>query len=209
MTTREKILNAVNSLKSFKRGSETHKTIVQEFNKARKKKYTTDTAYCAMTLWYILKLAGLDNKWVTESCTQSYNNAKKNKNFKILDIRKAQAGDVVFFDWDKSGDCDHVGILLQRNGSYCTVYEGNAGALNGGGGAVVRQINTKIKCAVSFLPTGDVNGDGTVNAKDALQALRHAVGKTELNAEAQHQADVNGDGKINAKDALEILNMKG
>ncbi len=52
---------------------------------------------------------------------------------------------------------------------------------------------------------GDVNEDKEVNAKDALEVLKFAVGKTTLSGEAQLRADVNLDDKINAKDALDIL----
>ena len=52
---------------------------------------------------------------------------------------------------------------------------------------------------------GDVNEDKDINAKDALEVLKFAVGKTVLSEEAQLRADVNLDDAINAKDALEIL----
>ncbi len=52
---------------------------------------------------------------------------------------------------------------------------------------------------------GDVNADGTVDARDALLTLQHAVQKTTLTAAQQARADVNGDKTIDAKDALKIL----
>ena len=52
---------------------------------------------------------------------------------------------------------------------------------------------------------GDVDGDDEVSAKDALEALKSAVGKTILSADQQKAAEVDGDGQIGAKDALEIL----
>ncbi len=52
---------------------------------------------------------------------------------------------------------------------------------------------------------GDVNNDGKIDAKDALEVLKFAVGKTELTETQQLAAEVTGDGKIDAKDALEIL----
>ena len=53
--------------------------------------------------------------------------------------------------------------------------------------------------------SGDINADGNINAKDALEALKSAVGKVKLNDAQKAAADVNGDGNVNAKDALEIL----
>ncbi len=52
---------------------------------------------------------------------------------------------------------------------------------------------------------GDVNEDGEINAKDALEVLKFAVGKTLLTQKQQKAAEVIGDEDINAKDALEIL----
>ncbi len=52
---------------------------------------------------------------------------------------------------------------------------------------------------------GDINGDKTINAKDALVALKYAVGKCVLTPQEVILADVNKDNFVNAKDALEIL----
>ena len=52
---------------------------------------------------------------------------------------------------------------------------------------------------------GDVNGDGKLDAKDALEVLKFAVDKITLTSEQQVVANVNKDQKIDAKDALEIL----
>jgi hypothetical protein len=57
---------------------------------------------------------------------------------------------------------------------------------------------------------GDVNGDGQVNAKDAVEILIDAARRstkqlTLFTAEQEALADVNGDNSINAADATEIL----
>ncbi len=52
---------------------------------------------------------------------------------------------------------------------------------------------------------GDVNLDRAVNAVDALQVLRHAVGKITLTEASLAAADFRQDGVINAVNALEIL----
>ncbi|MBQ2117685.1 MAG: hypothetical protein II192_01365, partial [Clostridia bacterium] len=66
---------------------------------------------------------------------------------------------------------------------------------------------------VALLLWGDANGDGTVNAKDALQISRYAAGKGsvfgsssdgEWEAYRFAAADVNGDGLVNSRDALQI-----
>lgn len=52
---------------------------------------------------------------------------------------------------------------------------------------------------------GDVNADESIDAKDALETLKSAVGKVKLTEDAALRADVNLDDKIDAKDALDIL----
>ncbi len=52
---------------------------------------------------------------------------------------------------------------------------------------------------------GDVNGDTKVDAKDALEVLKAAVGKVELTDAQKLVAEVDGQEGINAKDALQIL----
>lgn len=55
--------------------------------------------------------------------------------------------------------------------------------------------------------SGDIDGDGSVNAGDALWALKYAVGKTNMTDAQKQAADLNGDGYINAVDALTILKI--
>ena len=52
---------------------------------------------------------------------------------------------------------------------------------------------------------GDVDGDGTVNAADALQALQAATAKVTLSVIEEQAADVDQSGDIRANDALMIL----
>lgn len=55
------------------------------------------------------------------------------------------------------------------------------------------------------LEAGDLSADRNVDAKDALLALKYAVGKIGLHTRQIDLADVNEDGAVNAKDALQIL----
>ena len=53
---------------------------------------------------------------------------------------------------------------------------------------------------------GDINGDGRVNALDAVEILRAIIGETTLDTYAQKLAgDVNGDKIVKPDDAVEIL----
>ncbi len=65
----------------------------------------------------------------------------------------------------------------------------------------------KVELILFIERLGDINEDDSVNATDALIALRAAVNKIELNEDQFARADVNGDQKVNAKDALEMLQL--
>jgi cell wall-associated NlpC family hydrolase len=55
------------------------------------------------------------------------------KNNKTVPVGKAQAGDIVFFQFDADAQADHVGICASNDGKkYLTVYEGNTSGDNKG-----------------------------------------------------------------------------
>lgn len=55
-----------------------------------------------------------------------------------------------------------------------------------------------------FVSKGDINGDGTVNAIDAIASLRIAAGLQAV-GDKINQADVNGDAKADLSDAVKII----
>ena len=57
----------------------------------------------------------------------------------------------------------------------------------------------------SFFVSGDANGDGNVDATDALAVMRYAMRLGSLSPEALQACDVDGSGDVNATDALLIL----
>ncbi len=59
---------------------------------------------------------------------------------------------------------------------------------------------------MDFIELGDTDVDGKINAKDALQILKHAVKKAIMEHEGQQfLADMNEDNVIDAKDGLKVL----
>lgn len=54
------------------------------------------------------------------------------------------------------------------------------------------------------LAVGDVNGDGQVDAQDAMAIMDHLAGSAKLDEDALRRADVNGDGEVSYLDAMKI-----
>ncbi len=53
----------------------------------------------------------------------------------------------------------------------------------------------------------DIDGDGTVNSRDALAILHHVTGIVYLTGDALNNADLNADTEINSMDALIVLQL--
>lgn len=80
--------------------------------------------YCAMFVSWVFAQAGASCNGIPGAyCPWMLNKAGSAR---LGNVRNAQPGDVVYFDWD-GGKVDHVGIIEVNNGSYCTTIEGNTG----------------------------------------------------------------------------------
>jgi cell wall-associated NlpC family hydrolase len=89
--------------------------------------------WCAMFVSWCFDQAGLVSKVAaqTKKGFASCDVGLKwftNKN-KIVPVGQAQAGDIVFFQFDKDPQADHVGICSSNDGKgFLMVYEGNTSA---------------------------------------------------------------------------------
>ena len=88
--------------------------------------YNYRIEWCACFVsWLAKKLNITDIIPVDMSC-----NSQISK-FKALGVwhtdRNFQSGDIIYYDWDISGDADHVGIIEKVSGNTLTVIEGNNG----------------------------------------------------------------------------------
>ena len=63
------------------------------------------------------------NPYITASCTLAYSHYQAVGAAETL----PKVGRLIYLDWDKSGDCDHVGIVSAVGGGYVYVIEGNSG----------------------------------------------------------------------------------
>ena len=91
--------------------------------------YNYRIEWCACFIsWLAEKLGITDIIPVDMSCNSQI---KKFKNMGVWHTdRNFQSGDIIYYDWDISGDADHVGIIekvAKVNGTILTVIEGNNG----------------------------------------------------------------------------------
>ena len=101
-----------------------------------------DIAWCAMYASWVLNQAGVNCAGMPGSgCVTIYRNAKGH----LVPISEARPGDLILFDWDPwLGDgADHIGIVLENNGTSFKTIEGNtsrsdAGSQDDGGWVAAR-----------------------------------------------------------------------
>ncbi len=107
--------------------------------------------WCASFVSYIFQKSGaghvVRNTQTAKGfvgCTAGINGLKK-KGFETVKVTEALPGDIIFFDWEKDKDPDHVGIVLKTNPKKKTItcYEGNTtngmgGSQSNGGGCFKR-----------------------------------------------------------------------
>ena len=167
-------------------------------------KLPLDMAWCAVFVSWAVINAGITFKPFTR-CTLMRDHLRGLSMYKTRreGMNTAKAGDLIFYDWDVSGDADHVGVIVARNGDTLTVVEGNRRDRVGYWYPKVTDVTIG---GYGLLPADayidyDVNGDGKVNANDAKEILQQAVGKKAKTK----KADVNNDGKVDANDAKAVL----
>lgn len=107
--------------------------------------------WCAIFVYYCLcqtggktLMAGCSNK---AYCPTIWNWAKK-KGYTKPSSATAKKGDLVLFDWEKDGVCDHIGFIIKDNGNGTVqTVEGNTSNTNNGNGGCV-QIRERSKSLI-------------------------------------------------------------
>ena len=123
-----------------------------------------NVSWCQIFIWWCMKQAGM-GWYKTASCTACY----KHYASRAVSRNSLRKGDIVFFDWDHSGDCDHVGIVESVGSSRITTIEGNTSSGNAGsqsnGDGVYRRYRTRSQIAKAIRPAyeAETSGGGTCN----------------------------------------------
>lgn len=87
--------------------------------------------WCCVFTWDIYRMAGASKYWYnggkTASCTTLLNWYKKNKPKSVhKDLSRMKRGDLVFYQFDKDANADHIGIFEKAlNGTSFYAIEGN------------------------------------------------------------------------------------
>jgi hypothetical protein len=121
------------------------------------------THWCAEFVSYCFTKAGAGHvvantqlKHGYLSCTQGIKGMKK-KGLMVVNSADAQAGDIVFFDWDHDHDPDHTGIVVSNNPKKQTMVcrEGNTSRGDGSrsnGGQVAQRTRNYSNVFIVFRP---------------------------------------------------------
>lgn len=157
MATASQILTVAQSQIGYKEGKNNWTKYGQEYG-------MNNCSWCQIFIWWCFKQAGMD--WYkTASCTACY----KHYASRAVSRDALRKGDIVYFDWDHSGDCDHVGIVESVGSSRITTIEGNTSSGNAGsqsnGDGVYRRYRTRSQIAKAIRPAyeAETSGGGTCN----------------------------------------------
>ena len=168
--------------------------------------FAMNTPWCCIFVSWCANKAGVPTSIIKyfASCTQMTNWFISKGLYKKRGEYTPRSGEIIMYDWDYSGDSDHVGIVESVENGYAVVIEGNYSKCVKRRRVNLSSSNVRGFCIPDF-PSGDMNNDGKLTASDANTILQAAVKKTTLSAEQKKDADVDGDGKISASDAMDVL----
>ena len=107
--------------------------------------------WCCTFVWDIFRMCGASSLFFDGNKTASCTTVLRWAQQRGLIVNQGQPGDLILFDWDYSGDADHIGFVeeYQGNGVYTTI-EGNTAIGNdSNGGEVMRR--TRNTCIRAFV----------------------------------------------------------
>lgn len=132
MEEKEARLALIDRARSFLGAGEadgSHRGIIDAYNAIRPLprgyRMSCTDPWCAAFVSAVGALAGLGDAILPEcACGPMIDSYQKRGRFHRR-IDGIQPGDLLFYDWDRNGTGDHVGIVETADGLSCTVIEGN------------------------------------------------------------------------------------
>jgi hypothetical protein len=98
-------------------------------------------AWCAVFVSWCADQAGVPASKITRSSWASVNQDNPNATYFARGAQTPQAGDLIYYIWDGSGDsyASHVGIVWKVDGTYVHTIEGNTNNDDGEYGGVYKR----------------------------------------------------------------------
>ena len=109
---------------------------IKAYNEATGAGFNMTVSWCQIFVWYCLTYFNFDCP-ETASCTAARKYWQENGKWRNAGYTPKK-GDIIYYDFDGSGDCDHVGIVISVDEQYITAIEGNTGTVLGDSVALKR-----------------------------------------------------------------------
>lgn len=133
---RQQYVNKAITYQGAKESNSSHRPIIDLYNSIRPLpngyRLSYSDPWCAGFVSAVAKACGLTDIIFPEcSCDRQIALFKKAGRWQENDAYKPQMGDIIFYDWndsgagDNTGSSDHVGIVVEVNGTTIRVIEGN------------------------------------------------------------------------------------
>ena len=145
--TKEKILNEISQLIGKKEGSPEINKLIDDYNKITPRpagylmRYTDP--WCAAGLSAVFFRCGALDIFPAEcQCARMLAKASAMGILRYRNQLRFMIGDIIFYDWDKNGTADHVGILSEKQDSKLKIIECNKS--NSVGIRIIAEDDTRI-----------------------------------------------------------------
>lgn len=145
--TKEKVLNEISQLIGKQEGSPEINKLIDDYNKITPRpagylmKYTDP--WCAAGLSAVFFRCGALDIFPAEcQCARMLAKASAMGILRYRNQLRFMIGDIIFYDWDKNGTADHVGILSEKQDSKLKIIECNKS--NSVGIRIIAEEDTRI-----------------------------------------------------------------
>ena len=98
------------------------------YNAANGTSFATTVAWCAIFVSWCMRRAGVDESIYPSfaSCSVGSRVFESNGVLRYPDEYNPKSGDLIFYDFDKNGLPEHVGMVFSNDGTYVETIEGNS-----------------------------------------------------------------------------------
>lgn len=129
MPSKQTLLNELQQHIGMVQNSSKHQAMVDAYNRVQplpvgyRVKYSDD--WCDLFVTYIADKIGLSSQIGRECGVNRHREIMRQKGIWLGKVTP-QVGDIIFFDWDGNGFCDHIGFVTQVGNGYVITIEGNS-----------------------------------------------------------------------------------